>query len=184
MTDKIRQKPEEKSGMEVIVKRLKRMISAVLVCGLVLGMSGCGGCGKKEVYQGGEGTNFPYTCQKEGKGTYLIKLDGSYGEKDYRWTAENLDEAVVKVEVAKKEKKGKVSYRVTPLSDGMAEIRLAYLVNVYAVVSDLAVSYVVEPVQKICYRCLSRTRRTDERHLLSGLGIKRDIVKDLLVFFI
>ena len=122
MTDKIRQKPEEKSGMEVIVKRLKRMISAVLVCGLVLGMSGCGGCGKKEVYQGGEGTNFPYTCQKEGKGTYLIKLDGSYGEKDYRWTAENSDEAVVKVEVAKKEKKGKVSYRVTPLSDGMAEI--------------------------------------------------------------
>ena len=122
MTDKIRQKPEEKSGMEVIVKRLKRMISTVLVCGLVLGMSGCGGCGKKEVYQGGEGTNFPYTCQKEGKGTYLIKLDGSYGEKDYRWTAENSDEAVVKVEVAKKEKKGKVSYRVTPLSDGMAEI--------------------------------------------------------------
>ena len=109
--------------MEVKVKRLKQIISIVLACGLVLGMSGCGGCGKKEVYQGGEGTNFPYTCKEEGKGTYLIKLDGCYGEKDYRWTAENSDEAVVKVEVAKKEKKGKVSYRVTPLSDGMAEIR-------------------------------------------------------------
>ena len=121
--DKMRQMPEEKSGVEISMKRLKQIISTMLVCGLVLGMSGCAGCGKKEVYQGGEGTNFPYTCEEEGKGTYLIKLDGSYGEKDYRWVAENSDETVVKVEVAKKEKKGKVSYRVTPLADGMAEVR-------------------------------------------------------------
>ena len=101
------------------MKRSKRVIGVMLAGVLIFGMAGCG---NKNVYQGGEGTNFPYTWKEESKGTVLIKLDGSYGPEDYRWTAVSSDEEVVKVEVVKKEKKGKISYRVTPLAEGTAQV--------------------------------------------------------------
>ena len=101
------------------MKKSKRVISVMLAGLMVLSMAGCG---KKNTYQGGEGTNFPYTWKEESKGTVLIKLDGSYGPEDYRWTAVSSDEEVVKVEVVKKEKKGKISYRVTPLAEGTAQV--------------------------------------------------------------
>ena len=104
------------------MKKSKRVISIMLTGVLVLGMSGCAGCGDKNVNQGGEGTNFPYTWEEESKGTVLIKLDGSYGPKDYRWTVTSNDEEIVKVQVVKKEKKGVVSYRVTPLAEGAAQV--------------------------------------------------------------
>ena len=111
--------PEGDFGAEVRVKKSKRVIGIMLAGVLVLGMAGCG---KKNTYQGGEGTNFPYTWKEESKGSVLIRLDGKYGPEDYRWTAVNSDEEVVKVEVVKKEKKGIISYRVTPLSEGSAQV--------------------------------------------------------------
>ena len=80
------------------------------------------GCGKKNIHQGGEGTNFPYTWKEEWKGTILLKLDGTYGPEDYRWTAESTDPSVLEVKVAKKEKKGIVSYRVKALKEGSAQV--------------------------------------------------------------
>jgi len=79
------------------------------------------GCNKNKAHRGGEGTNFPYTWQEQSNGTVVIKLDGSYAP-DYTWSAENSDETVIKVETAGKEKKGIVSYRVTPLAEGTASV--------------------------------------------------------------
>ena len=81
--------PEGDFGAEVRVKKSKRVIGIMLAGVLVLGMAGCG---KKNTYQGGEGTNFPYTWKEESKGSVLIRLDGKYGPEDYRWTAVNSDE--------------------------------------------------------------------------------------------
>ena len=40
--------------------------------------------------------------------------------------------------------------------------------------------YIVEAVEKVGYRCFSRTRRTYECYLLSCVGIKRNIFKNRL----
>ncbi len=98
--------PEGDFGTEVRVKKSKRVISVMFAGLLVLGMAGCG---KKNTYQGGEDTNFPYTWKEESKGSVLIRLDGKYGPEDYRWTAVSSDAEVVKVEVVKKEKNGIIS---------------------------------------------------------------------------
>ena len=111
--------------VEVSVKslrRLKRVGSIVFAVSLVLASS-MTGCGKKEIHQGGEDTNFPYTWQEESKGRILVTVDGSYGDKNYRWVAESSDESILKVSVAKKEKKGKASYHVKPVGEGAADIK-------------------------------------------------------------
>ena len=100
------------------MKRAKRVISALLAGMMVFSMAGCG----KNTFQGGEDTNFPYTWKEERKGTILLTLDGSYGSQDYHWSAVSSDDKVLQVTVAKKEKNGKVSYRLTPLAEGPAQV--------------------------------------------------------------
>ena len=100
------------------MKRARRVISALLAGVMVLGIAGCG----KNTFQGGEDTNFPYTWKEERKGTILLTLDGSYGSQDYHWSAVSSDEKVLQVTVVKKEKNGKISYRVTPLAEGPAQV--------------------------------------------------------------
>ena len=65
----------------------------------------------------------------------------------------------------------------------MAKILLAYLVDVYAVISDLAVRDLVETVQNVCYRSLSGAGGTDKSDFLTGLCVKR-YIKQYLFFFV
>ena len=101
------------------MKIARRLISALLATIMALSMAGCG---NKNTFQGGGNTNFPYTWKEESKGTILLTLSGSYGPEDYHWSAVSSDETILKVTVVKKEKKGKISFRVTPLAEGSAQI--------------------------------------------------------------
>ena len=56
-----------------------------------------------------------------------------------------------------------------------AQIRLLYLLDVDAVVADLALFDVVEAVDEVGYGGLARARGADESHLLPGLGDEGDI---------
>lgn len=77
---------------------------------------------KKSWRRDGEDTNFPYSWKEERRGTVLLKLDGSYGPDDYHWNVSSTDESVLEVKVARKEKKGIITYRIKPLKEGIAQI--------------------------------------------------------------
>ena len=94
----------------------KTGVAAAVLAALLLA-----GCNKNEVHQGGEGTNFPYTWQVKNNGSVIVKLDGSYAP-DYTWVVDEPAQAVIKVEAMGNEKKGVVSYRITPLAEGNAVI--------------------------------------------------------------
>lgn len=129
------------------MKKLKYLISSVLIAGLVV--SGMAGCGSKNTHQGGEDTNFPYTWKEESNGSVLIRLDGSYGPEDYRWTAVSSGEEVVAVEVVKKEKKGKISYRIKPLAEGSAQVTFTRQREVAGAAEIAEASEAVETVENI-----------------------------------
>ena len=63
-------------------------------------------------------------------------------------------------------------------TDGAAKIILADLVDIDPVVSDLAVSNVVETVQQVGDGRLACAGRADERQLLARFGIQLNIVQD------
>jgi len=67
------------------VKKVKTALLGTISLLMILTLASCG---KKEIHQGGEGTNFPYTWQDAGSGKVVIKLDGSYGDSDYTWVYE------------------------------------------------------------------------------------------------
>ena len=56
-----------------------------------------------------------------------------------------------------------------------AQIGLFDLVDIDAVVTYLAVVYVIEAIDEVGYRGLARARRAHERHFLPGFGIERDV---------
>ena len=58
------------------------------------------------------------------------------------------------------------------------------LLMVYAVIADLSVRNVVEAVDKVGNCRLARAGSSYERDLLSGLGVKRDIVQYRLVLLV
>ncbi|MCR5476317.1 MAG: hypothetical protein K6E92_01670 [Lachnospiraceae bacterium] len=94
--------------------------SALLIC--MLALLAC--CGKKEIHREGEGTNYPYTWQESKNGSILVTLDGSF-TPEYEWSAENdrsEDASPVKITVEGKEKTGRVTYRITPVSEGWANV--------------------------------------------------------------
>jgi len=93
------------------------VFGALLACVATIGLAGCG-----KMNTGGENTNFPYSWKEEGRGTVLLKLDGTYGPEDYRWGIASTDESVLQVKVVKKEKKGLITYRIKPLKEGSAQI--------------------------------------------------------------
>ena len=66
-------------------------------------------------------------------------------------------------------------------AQGATQVRLADLVDVDAVVSDLAVGDVVEAVDQVRDRRLAGARRAHESDLLSGLRPQGDVVQDLLL---
>ncbi|MBP3204207.1 MAG: hypothetical protein J6M66_02145 [Lachnospiraceae bacterium] len=94
----------------------KTGVAAAVLAALLLA-----GCNKNEVHQGGEGTNFPYTWQVKNNGSVIVKLDGSYAP-DYTWVVDEPGQTVVKVETIGNEKKGAISYRITPLAEGNAVV--------------------------------------------------------------
>ena len=126
------------------MKRVKQVISVILIV-ILIGILTVSMIvsDKKNTYQGGEGTNFPYTWKEERGGSLLVKLDGSYGSETYHWSAVSSDENILKVEVVRKEKKGKITYRVTPLAEGSAQVSFSRERNVredtdVEVVSDVS----------------------------------------------
>ena len=64
------------------------------------------------------------------------------------------------------------------------QVRLADLVDVDAVVADLAVGDVVEAVDQVRDRCLACSRGTHEGDLLTGLGPQGDVVQDILLIVV
>ena len=62
-----------------------------------------------------------------------------------------------------------------------AQIGLADLIDVDAVIADLGVGNVVEAVDEVRDRRLSGAGRADEGHLLARFSIERDVVQDFLV---
>ena len=66
-------------------------------------------------------------------------------------------------------------------AQGAAQVALADLVDVDAVVADLAVGDVIEAVDEVRDGGLAGTRRADERDLLAGLREERDVVQDGVV---
>jgi hypothetical protein len=66
-------------------------------------------------------------------------------------------------------------------AEGTAEIRLLDLRDVDAVVADLSVRNVIEAVDKVCDGRFACARCADERDLLAGLCVKRDVMQDGLL---
>ena len=66
-------------------------------------------------------------------------------------------------------------------SQGTPQIRLFDLININAVIADLAVLDVVKPVNQVRDRRLSGSGRAHEGHLLAWLRVKPDIMKDDLI---
>ena len=66
----------------------------------------------------------------------------------------------------------------------LSKLRLLYLCDVYTVVSDFAVLYVVKTVNEVCNRSLARARRAYKRYLLTRLCIQLYIVQDYLAVII
>ena len=66
-------------------------------------------------------------------------------------------------------------------AEAAAQICLTDLIDVDAVVADLAVGNVVKAVDKVRDRRLARTGRADEGDLLAGFGVERDVMQDLFV---
>ena len=62
----------------------------------------------------------------------------------------------------------------------MAQVGLFDMVDVDAVIADLAVGKVIESVDEVRDRGLACARRADEGQLLAGLGVERDVVQDRL----
>ena len=69
-------------------------------------------------------------------------------------------------------------------AQGAAQIGLFDLVDVDAVIADLAVGNVVEAVNEVRDRGLARAGRANEGHLLPGLRVDGHVVQHVLALFI
>ncbi|MBR6381527.1 MAG: hypothetical protein IKS07_07645 [Lachnospiraceae bacterium] len=106
------------SGNKENGKRLIRGAAAVLMLALLAG------CGKKEIHREGEDTHYPYTWQESKKGSILVTLDGSF-TPEYQWSVENdrsEEESPVRITAEGKEKNGRITYRITPVTEGWANV--------------------------------------------------------------
>ena len=63
-------------------------------------------------------------------------------------------------------------------SKGMTQVVFFDLINVNAVVADLAILNIVEPVDQVCDRCFSGTGTSNESDLLSWSSKKVYIVQN------
>ena len=66
-------------------------------------------------------------------------------------------------------------------AERVAEVRLFDVVDVDAVISNLAVGDVIKPVNEVCDRSFACAGRADEGELLAGLGVKGHVMKHLLI---
>lgn len=92
------------------------MAAAVLTAAAVLA-----GCGKTQKFTGGEDIGYPYSYEINGNGTVTVTLDGS-ASPDAAWELVGGDEGILQAEVKKEEKKGKITYKLTPVADGSVNI--------------------------------------------------------------
>ena len=65
-------------------------------------------------------------------------------------------------------------------AEGTAQVGLLYLVDIYAVIADLAVGNIIKAVDEVGDGGLAGTRRADEGDLLAGLCIDGDVVQNVL----
>jgi len=79
------------------------------------------GCKKAQTYELNRETNYPITWTENTNGTVSVKLDGRFTAEGYTWQAVCSDEAVLEVK-AGKEKKGVITYQITPVSEGSASV--------------------------------------------------------------
>ena len=63
---------------------------------------------------------------------------------------------------------------------GMTQVVFFDLINVNAVVADLAILNIVEPVDQVCDRCFSGTGTSNESDLLSWSGKKVYVCRTIL----
>ena len=79
------------------------------------------GCGKTQKFTGGEDIGYPYTYEINSNGTVTVTLDGS-ASPDAKWDVTGVDEDIIKLDVKKAEKAGKITYKVEPVSGGSISI--------------------------------------------------------------
>lgn len=65
-----------------------------------------------------------------------------------------------------------------------SQVGFHYLVDIYSVVANLSVLYIVETIDQVRYRRLPGAGRSDERHLLSGLSPDGHVVQDRLALLV
>lgn len=94
--------------------KIRHLVILTVLFTTVLAMSACG---KKNLHKEGENTNYPFTWEVKKNGTVLVNLDGSYSP-DYAWNFITEDEDIATVEAKKEEKKGKITYQITPKAEG------------------------------------------------------------------
>ncbi len=89
--------------------------------GLALTAALLSGCGKSEKVTGGEDIGYPYSYEVKSNGTVLLTLDGSTSP-DARWTVAGWDETILDIKEKKAEKDGKITYTITPVGEGSADL--------------------------------------------------------------
>ena len=92
---------------------------AVLI--LLASAAALSGCGKTQKFTGGEDIGYPYTYEINSNGTVTVTLDGS-ATPDAKWDVTGVDENIVKLDIKKAEKAGKITYKVEPVSGGSISI--------------------------------------------------------------
>ena len=63
-----------------------------------------------------------------------------------------------------------------------SQISLFNLVYINIIITDLSVLNIIETIDQVCDRCLSRSRRTDKSKFLSRLRVQSQIMKHHVVF--
>ena len=61
-----------------------------------------------------------------------------------------------------------------------SQISLFNLVYINIIITDLSVLNIIETIDQVCDRCLSRSRRTDKSKFLSRLRVQSQIMKQNL----
>lgn len=83
----------------------------------VLAFAGC----EKTTVQGGADTNYPYSYSIASNGTVTVKLNGK-ASPDYKWTAVSDDESIITVKNKGRERGGKATFKIKPVSEGTASV--------------------------------------------------------------
>lgn len=98
-------------------KRISYLLAMATVFLLTILLAGC----NKNTVQGGAETGYPYSCSIAGNGTVTVKLNGKISP-DYNWSASSDNESVITVSQKGKERGGKATFKLLPVSEGSAYV--------------------------------------------------------------